>query len=232
MAKMKSLFSFEGTFGGVTPVRSIAYGDHVRAPRGSKKKAEVNDSFKRSSAALVAANRPAQLIYRALTPYCKDLREGKMWPRLLSVFRNYQKTQGSFHFKSLEHFEIHSRYPLSRFAQPRCETVYDPLAQSLHVRMLFDAHPDFHKFADVDSYRLDVLVIYPSLATLTAPVTVVNLPLIRLVEALTPLESTLQVPKEAEAVAVGLRLTGCKAGEPLPNRKVMGMQLVHVLELL
>ena len=49
MAKANSLITLRGTHDGITFVKSPTYGDHVRAARGTHKKAKVNAAFKAQS---------------------------------------------------------------------------------------------------------------------------------------------------------------------------------------
>ena len=46
MAKVISLINLKGTVGDYTFVKNARYGDHIRAKRGTHKKAELNDAFK------------------------------------------------------------------------------------------------------------------------------------------------------------------------------------------
>ena len=66
MARLNTIFKYDGTFNGVTSVRSKTYGDHVRAGRGTKKVAEPNEAFKESSGQLRQVNQFAKVIKDAL----------------------------------------------------------------------------------------------------------------------------------------------------------------------
>ena len=72
MAKADSLITLRGSHGGITFVKSPTYGDHVRAARGTHKKAKVNAAFKKQSKKLVKANHPAQILRNAIDPYRND----------------------------------------------------------------------------------------------------------------------------------------------------------------
>ena len=56
MAKVISSGDLRGTFGDFTFVKSRRYGDHIRAKRGTYKKAKLNESFKAQNKKLPGAN--------------------------------------------------------------------------------------------------------------------------------------------------------------------------------
>ena len=66
MAKSKSLLNLQGTIAGLTFVKSGAYGDHVRAERGTYKPATINASLKKEGKMIVMANLPAKIIKDAI----------------------------------------------------------------------------------------------------------------------------------------------------------------------
>ena len=110
MAKADSLITFRGTHGGITFVKSKTYGDHIRAPRGTYKKAEVNAAFKKQSKKLVKANVPAQILRNALNPYRSDFRYGFLWQDLVSMTNDALGKDGTCDFAKLKPFEIHSHF--------------------------------------------------------------------------------------------------------------------------
>lgn len=114
MAKLTTIFKYNGTFNGVTSVRSKTYGDHVRAARGTKKPAEVNKAFQESTGRLRQVNLFAKVVKDALDPYRKDFYDGTFWFRLLSLFRRQLKKTGKLSWSALEGFELIGKCHLSR----------------------------------------------------------------------------------------------------------------------
>ena len=45
MAKIDSLITLRGTYGEITFVKSTVYGNHIRAARGTRKKATLNEDY-------------------------------------------------------------------------------------------------------------------------------------------------------------------------------------------
>jgi hypothetical protein len=142
---------------GETVVNSRTYGTHTRKPRGTHKKAELNDAFKKSGEDLKRANTDGQLLYRALNLYRSDFTGGLLWQRLLSVIRsNYAKEQG-INLKHFKIFEIHRQYPLTRLFAFQTS---DPRVAEGHIRVNLTsiAPPDFkRKF--VKGYRIGLIAI-------------------------------------------------------------------------
>jgi hypothetical protein len=75
MAKSKSILDLQGTFRGMTFVHSRAYGDHLRAARGTHKKAKINNVLKKEGELLVKANKPAKILHDAIKIYRDGLRD-------------------------------------------------------------------------------------------------------------------------------------------------------------
>jgi hypothetical protein len=143
MAKSDSVINLRGTFGGITFVKSPTYGDHIRAARGTHKKAQVNDAFKKASARLLSANIPAKIIKDAIDPYRSDLMGGLLWQRLVSMFRKQLMNHGAFDFSNIEPFEIHADYPLERFLTLQPSITFDRKKYVLQVDIRYDRHPKF-----------------------------------------------------------------------------------------
>ena len=71
MAKSKRKISLADVPPGMILVRSRAYGDHVRAKRGTHKKAKLNPALKKGSIFISEANAAAKLFRDAIEPYRK-----------------------------------------------------------------------------------------------------------------------------------------------------------------
>jgi len=67
-------------------VKSKAYGEHERAPRGSKSKAVLNKAMKAHGKRLRESTAPAKLIMDALQPFRENFKGGMIWQRLVKHF--------------------------------------------------------------------------------------------------------------------------------------------------
>lgn len=209
MAKSKSVINLQGTFGGITFVKSPTYGDHVRAARGTHKKADVNEAFKKESKKLQRANIPAKIFNDAIEPYRDNLKGGFLWPHLVSMFWKQLRDHGAFDFSNIEPFEIHTEYPFERFLSVQSKIRFDQKKSVLHVNISYDRHPRFNKSSFIDGYRLSVIGIFPDLKKETAKSEVVNSPISRLTGEVTPLHMQLVVPPKAKSFIVCLKIEGC-----------------------
>ena len=226
MARSHSAANLRGTIGGYTFVKSRVYGDHVRARRGTYKRAEVNDAFKKESTLLLRANIPAKILKDAIEPYRRNLSGGMLWQRLVSMFREQLKTKGSFDFASLEPFEIHKDYPFDRFLQVASAIKPDKKKNKLRVDINYPRHPTFKKVKDVDGYRLTVIGIFPDQKKKTAWTASVESELIELTSAIAPMAAQLDVPKNAKSYIVCIRIEGYFGRTACKMRTTTGLRVV------
>jgi hypothetical protein len=71
---------------GKVVVNSKAYGEHERAPRGSKSKAVLNPAMRAHGRRLRKSNIPAKLIVDALQPFRENFKGGMLWQKLVKHF--------------------------------------------------------------------------------------------------------------------------------------------------
>lgn len=201
MAKSDSIIKLQGTIAGLTFVRSRAYGDHVRAKRGTYKKAEVNDALKQESKTLISANIPAKIFKDAIDPYRRTVTGGTLWRRLVSMFLKQLKNTGAIDFGKIGRFEIHADHPFDRFLfiQPTIKVAKEkPL---LHVHIEYDHHPRF-KVKGINGYRFTVIGMFPDLKKRTAKTIAVESNTIGLSGIIKPLDVQLEIPAKAKIAAL------------------------------
>src|SRR5688500_14469423 len=104
MAKANSLITFQGTVEGFTFVKSPTYGDHVRAARGTRKKAKLNAACQAQSKKLVKSNVPAKIIKDAINPYRRDFYHGPLWQKLVSLTNDQYGKHATFDFSKFKPF--------------------------------------------------------------------------------------------------------------------------------
>ncbi len=113
MPKITSFISSAEIGQQYTVVNSGAYGKHLRAKRGTHKPLVVTDAMKKAGALMRSANGHAKVIFDAFKPYCKNIRDGKLWSRLVAAFRKQlQYDDLDLHAVFLR-FYFHRRRPLS-----------------------------------------------------------------------------------------------------------------------
>ncbi|MEJ1240592.1 hypothetical protein WBG78_20785 [Chryseolinea sp. T2] len=98
-------------------VKSKTYGDHPRNKRGTIKEAVLNDDMKLSGSQTKLANLYAKAVKDPLDPFREKFHDGTMWSTLLSLFKKQLWRDGLVDLKSLEEFQCHSEYPLTRLFQ-------------------------------------------------------------------------------------------------------------------
>jgi hypothetical protein len=225
IAKSRSILEIEGTFRGMTFVRSNVYGDHVRAARGTHKPAEVNEAFQQSSSRLVYANLAAKIIKDALDPYRENFKGGLLWQRLLSQCRKQLKSIGEIDFSMLEPVEVHDKYPLSRFLSVTPKVQYDPDKHALHVQLNYGQHPKPRHMKYVDGYRIGVIGIFPDLEQKMAMTSVVYSPVIKMSSAYEKLDLILPVPTEATTYLLCVKVEAYTGGSMCNQALNKGMRI-------
>lgn len=226
MAKASSIIKLQGTIAGLTFVRSRAYGDHVRAKRGTYKKADVNDVLKQESKILLRANVPAKIFKDAIDPYLGQFKTGMLWQRLVSVFRKQLKTQGAIDFGQMERFEIWPDYPLSKFMNVQSAIAFKKEKSLLQVDIAYDGHPAFRKVKSINGYKFTVIGIFPSLKKKTAVTVDAVSEVIAMEGPVAPVRVKLSVPSKSKVFAVCLKIEGCIDGEVSNTRMTEAMCVV------
>ncbi|HEU5147935.1 MAG TPA: hypothetical protein VFT90_14515 [Chryseosolibacter sp.] len=154
MAKVNSLITLLGTVDGLTFVKSSKYGDHIRAARGTRKKAKLNKACQEQSKKLVKSNTPAKIIKDAIDPYRDDFRYGQLWQDLVRMTNKAMGKGADFDFSRLEPFEFDPKHRLDRLFTIDSTTNVDQKSSRLHVTLSSDARPIFHQSLDLDGYRV------------------------------------------------------------------------------
>lgn len=227
MAKSDSLINLRGTFGGLTFVKSRTYGDHVRAKRGTHKKAEVNSALKSESKLLLKANVPAKILKDAISPYLGNLANGTLWPRLVSVMNRQLKTHGKFDFGYLNPFEFNTDYPFERFLGHKPQITLKKKERLLHVSIVNGQHPVFKRARYVDGYRLTAIGIFPDMKKKSAEIGMTESSVIALKGALPfPISLQLNVPARATRWVICLKIEGCEGDKVCNSHVTEGMRIV------
>jgi hypothetical protein len=233
MAKTDSLLNLTGTIASLTFVKSRAYGDHVRAKRGTYKKAKLNQGMKEGSARLKEANVPAKLFKDAIDPYRKDLIDGTMWQRLTSLFRRQLKDDGKVDFTRIVGFEIHSRYTFEKFMEVPSVEYRRVNSATLQIDLKYATHPSFTKTKYVDGYQLSVIAIYGDLKKKkSAKTKVFTSPVIDLSAEAMGFQANLEIPRGAETFLLCVKLAGCEKGKVSNTHTTKGIRVIDAANVL
>ena len=225
MAKSKRRISPADVPPGMILVRSRAYGDHLRAKRGTYKEAKLNPAFEKGTVFVIEANAAAKLFQDAVEPYRKGLVDKSLWQNLLSMFRLQQTETGAVDFSQLKPFEFDTRYTLDKLYPAQVVTKYDDKTRTLRAVISYGGPPDFGK-SRVDGYKLTAIVLFPDLKKQTAR-TVVEESAIRSLEGNhPPFDVSVSVPRKAESFILCLRLDGCCTGKVYHTIATKGMAVI------
>jgi hypothetical protein len=227
MAKVNSLITLQGTYGGITFVKSAKYGDHIRGPRGTHKKAVLNPACKKQSKKLVKANGPAKIINDAVAQYRKDFKDGNMWSRLVSLVQDQYGNDASFDFSKLKPFELHKNYRLDRFFELQTNANVDEKKSVLNVILSYNAHPMFDESLSIDGYRIGVIGIFPDQKKKSAHTTAVYSKVMELKGKAGPLKMEVPIPPKAKTFLICVRVDGCENGEIYDTLASKAMKIVE-----
>lgn len=225
MTKSKSKISLADVPPGMVLVRSRAYGDHVRAKRGTYKKAKLNAALKKGTVLIGEANAAAKLFKDTIEPYRKDLIEKSLWPNLLSMFRRQQTETGMVDFGQLKPFEFHSRYTLDRLLPVQAATSYDDNTRTLRAVISYQGLPDFRN-SRIDGYRLSAIVLFPDLKKKTAKTVVEESAVLPLQGKQSPFDVSVSVPGRARCFMLCLRIDGYIGGKLHDTIATKGMRVI------
>lgn len=225
MAKSKRKMSLADVPPGMTLVRSRAYGDHVRAKRGTYKKAKLNPALKKATVLVSEANAAAKLFRDAIEPFRKHLIEKSLWPNLLSMFRRQQAKIGTVDFSQLKPFEIHTRYTLHKLLPVQVVTSYDKDSRTLRAVISYGSLPRFRN-SRIDGYKLSAIFLFPDLTKNTMKTVVEESDILSVKEKQAPFEVSVSVPGNEKCFIVCLRIDGCSTGKVYHTIASKGMKVI------
>ncbi|MBS1978335.1 MAG: hypothetical protein JST46_13260 [Bacteroidetes bacterium] len=231
MAKLTSLFTYNGTFKDVTNVHSKLYGKHIRAARGTYKTARINDALKKSGELIQVANRFAKAVKDAIDPYRKNIKDGSLWFRLVSLFRRQLGEKGMVDLRGLKGLEFHPRYKLSNFFFAKVEARLSENRNDLEVTATTIC--DYELAEDDkegDSYQQTIIVIFfdPEMNAVVADESVI-LPLVYK-ESQTQ-KATFLIPDGSTIAVIALKIDFFKQGKSIDWETKRGMEIVEVVEV-
>jgi hypothetical protein len=214
---------------GMVLVRSKAYGDHYRRKRGTVKPARLNDDLKLSTKLIGAADQYAKAVKDALDPFREDFKDGKLWQRLVRLFKKQLREVRQVDLKALEEFECHTLFPLVRILHRDITASVSAQRKTLEVEVMTygDVKADWEKAAD---YRQILIVVFYD-AKLDADVVseTVYFPLGQ--EKRNKQKVSFSIPPKAVTALVALRCDFWRKGRPAGGNGRKGMEILRVVEV-
>jgi hypothetical protein len=177
---------------------------------------------------LVAAQKPARIIKEAIDPYRHNFKGGLLWHRLVSLFTLQHKNCESFHLKQLEDFEVFDKYPLRRLLKFDTTVTAQNETASLKVVLNYQHHPTFEGAKSIDAYSLQVIGIFPNLATASAESVAAGTQTISLAGSVEPLTFNLPIPAGATEYLICVKLDGISQGSVMAGHFTKGMSILKV----
>jgi len=116
-------------------VESLAYGRHLRAPRGSRSRAELNTAMKAHGQRMLKSNGPAKLIMDALQPFREDFTGGLLWQRLVSHFAAQANEGKAYSAEGIRDWDLNTRYPTSGIMYPNLKILHQDDFSMLEVNL-------------------------------------------------------------------------------------------------
>lgn len=204
-------------------VHSKRYGEHERNPRGTFKPAVLNDAMVQSKNNLVQVNDTASLIFSAIR---NEHRDGTLWPRLLSAFRNQLREQNYNDIHCLLHLECHAEHTLRNMLRSYCDiTIAGIVKRRLRIVMSLQKAPRW-KTKNMFHFQASMHVIYPDFKRKRIQKEVVLSELYSLFNYPNEIPFAVPVPSGARAYAVFLKVTGCQEGVPQNGTQSTGIRCV------
>jgi len=232
MAKKKRSSSIKsGTIHGETHVDSRAYGEHVRAARGSIKPAKLNKTLKQNALDMPRVNAQAKVIFDALKPYRMDCYDGGWWSRLVAVFKRHYQAGHPPNYSLLEKSELNEQCKVDGLLSGlRAGVVMRK--QEVDVQLEYSVHPSFRSEAGITKYSLSVIGVFIHLKDLTAVSEVADFEKLSLKNKVMPLKAMLAIRKKPDVVVVCVKVGGIyDDGGPTYSEKMNGMRIVKVSAL-
>lgn len=162
MARNRSpIFKLQGTIYDLTFVESKAYGSHTRAPRGTHKEAECNETLTRNYKRTSVLNAAGSPVNRALKQACGNFIQRNLWEKILSRMRTCKSNEVVELLGTLEGLELNECYALKRFGDP-VRTEVKKGQKNLEVLLHRTEHPLFERKLKADCYYYELTIIWIS----------------------------------------------------------------------
>jgi hypothetical protein len=143
MAKLRGIIKIQGSVAGLTSVESQRYEKHIRAARGTHKKAKLNSVFQLN-------NMKAKKVAGFGSPLLKQFKSlergfagGDLWSRMNGRMLKAKSTSINDLLESLNGLEVHERYSLSQLFVTLPTVEVSDEGAALNIAVEFLSAPEF-----------------------------------------------------------------------------------------
>lgn len=222
----RSFLRLQGTLGGITFVQSVAYGDHVRQPRGTHKEAPLNSVLQKNADATGLVNKTASPVLKALKRRFGGFAQTSLWTRMTGRLFKAPSLRPEDLLYSLRGMEVNERYPLARVL-PAVPAIEERCRKSkLEVSVQTLSYCFFDRALRADSYFYEFIVLWLDGSSGRCESEAVETRWIALGDALPEYELFFEKPRWARQY---LLLAGVQAGReqrPAESFTAMGAQVL------
>jgi hypothetical protein len=193
-------------------VKSIAYGEHKRAPRGSKSRAVLNPAMKAHGLRLRKSNIPAKLIMDALQPFRENFTGGMLWQKLVKHFAAQAKNGEAYSVAGIENWDLNDQYLTSRLLTPHVKITPNDIFSNLEISVNYTFSKRFlERKKDITTFRITMILLFPDFKyneIITVPVVLPD----KLLNDSAPYEFIVEIPRRANSYLACFKAEACRNG--------------------
>lgn len=190
-------------------VNNNAYGEHKRAPRGSKSPAVLNAAMKAHGRRLRKSNIPAKLIMDALQPFRENFKVGMLWQRLVKHFAAQAKAGEEYSVTGIGEWNLNDQYLTSRLMTTRVKITSDSRFSNLEVTVDYGLSKRFlERKKDITAFRITMIFLFPDFKSNEIKTIPVVLP-DKLLGDLVPYLFIVRVPPKANSYIACFKAEAC-----------------------
>ena len=203
-------------------VKSKAYGEHERAPRGSKSKAVLNRAMKAHGKRLRESNIPAKLIMDALQPFRENFKGGMLWQRLLKHFAAQAKADNPYSVTGIGYWDFNSEDLTSRIMAPNVKIEPDDSFSNLGVEINYSFSQRFlERKSGITAFRITLIFLFPDFRNNKIKTIPFVLP-DKLLTDSAMYSFIVKVPRRSNSYLCCFKAEACKNGEVLESSRNTG----------
>jgi hypothetical protein len=160
MARQTGTHKIQGTVGGLTYVDSKKYGQLVRNPRGTHKKAKLNDVLTGNTESIKKVTSLASSMLKDLKTVDRNFVNGRFWSEMIRRMMKARDNSIDAQFDSIKGMELNERYPFSRYFSSSPVLSLSNKTSKLLMDMEIISHPDCLDEVGAEEYVLAVVVLF------------------------------------------------------------------------
>ncbi len=200
-------------------VKSKAYGEHERAPRGTKSKAVLNKAMKAHGKRLRESTAPAKLIMDALQPFRENFKGGMLWQRLVKHFAAQAKIGEAYSVTGIANWDFNTEYLTSRIMGVSDDIKSKDEFSILEVNLNYTLTKRFmERKSDITAFRITLIFLFPDFKNNRIKTIPFVLP-DKLLSDNSLYSFIVEIPRRANSYICCFKAEACENGEPIQNKK-------------